>query len=222
MRRFCPHACSVTWEIKSEIVSAQQREPYPTTGPPNSLYVPTRVQFKSNSLGPDCKIHLPSWPSLSKDVYEYVPTQMCSKQNFHFPTCKTPETPTHTWSSVVSPSPRFSIDWFSKAVHFAALPKLLSALEIAEQLTQHIFRLICIPYDFISDWGPQFTQFTWKSCLKMGKVCPQLHDLCCYRPITLSSIAQLSAVCLPSHQRWRPLFPSADAATFGELLAPHC
>lgn len=99
---------------------------------------------------------------------------------------------------MVSPNPRFSIDWFSKAVHFAALPKLLSALEIAEKLTHHIFRLICIPYDIISDWGPQFT---WKSHLKMGKVRPQLHDLCCYRPITLSSIAQLSAACLPSHQR---------------------
>lgn len=90
-------------------------------------------------------------------------------QNFHFPPCKTPETPTHTWSPVVSPSPRFSIDWFSKAVHFAALPKLPSALEIAEQLTQHVFRLICNPYDIISDWGPQFTQFTWKSHLAWVK-----------------------------------------------------
>lgn len=51
---------------------------------------------------------------------------------------------------------------FSKADHFIALPKLPSALETAQLLTQHVFRLHGIPWDIVSDRGPKFTSRVWK------------------------------------------------------------
>lgn len=61
------------------------------------------------------------------------------------------------------------VDWFSKAVHFVALPQLPSALETAQLLTQHVFWLHGIPLDIVSDRGPQFTSRVWKEfCAELG------------------------------------------------------
>lgn len=61
------------------------------------------------------------------------------------------------------------VDRFSKAVHFVALPKLPSALETAELLVLHVFRLHGIPLDIVSDRGPQFTSQVWKAfCQALG------------------------------------------------------
>lgn len=43
------------------------------------------------------------------------------------------------------------VDRFSKAVHFVPLPKLPSALETANLLVSHVFRLHGIPMDIVSD-----------------------------------------------------------------------
>lgn len=53
------------------------------------------------------------------------------------------------------------VDQFSKVVHFVTLPKLPSALETANLLIQHVFRLHGIPLDIVSDRGAQFTFQVW-------------------------------------------------------------
>jgi len=61
------------------------------------------------------------------------------------------------------------IDRFSKAVHFVPLSKLPSALETAELLVHHVFRLHGIPMDIVSDRGPQFSSQVWRAfCGALG------------------------------------------------------
>lgn len=61
------------------------------------------------------------------------------------------------------------VDRFSKAVHFVPLPKLPTALEMANLLIQHVFRLHGISQDIVSDRGPQFTSHVWKAfCRALG------------------------------------------------------
>ncbi|KAM9332837.1 apoptosis-inducing factor 3-like [Pholidichthys leucotaenia] len=55
------------------------------------------------------------------------------------------------------------IDRFSKAVHLVLLPKLPSATETTNPVTQHVIRLCGIPMDNVSDQGPQFTSQVWKA-----------------------------------------------------------
>ena len=58
------------------------------------------------------------------------------------------------------------IDRFSKAVHYVPLPKLPSASEMADLLSQHVVRLHGIPVDIVSDRGPQFTSKVWQTFCK--------------------------------------------------------
>ena len=52
---------------------------------------------------------------------------------------------------------------------FVPLSKLPSALETADLLTQHVFRLHGLPLDIVSDRGPQFTSQVWKAfCRALG------------------------------------------------------
>lgn len=61
------------------------------------------------------------------------------------------------------------VDRFSTTVHFVPLPKLPTALETANLLITHVFRLHGIPLDIVSDWGPQFTSQMWKAfCQALG------------------------------------------------------
>uniref|UniRef100_A0A4W6C473 Integrase catalytic domain-containing protein n=1 Tax=Lates calcarifer TaxID=8187 RepID=A0A4W6C473_LATCA len=61
------------------------------------------------------------------------------------------------------------IDRFSKSVHFIPLSKLPSALETANLLIQHVFRLHGIPQDIVSDRGPQFSSRVWQAfCRAVG------------------------------------------------------
>ena len=61
------------------------------------------------------------------------------------------------------------VDWFSKAAHFIPLSKLPSALETANLLVTHVFRLHGIPVDIVLDRGPQFSARTWKAfCQALG------------------------------------------------------
>lgn len=46
------------------------------------------------------------------------------------------------------------MDRFSKMVHFGPLPKLPSAMETAEHLVVHVFRLHGLPTNIVSDRGP--------------------------------------------------------------------
>ncbi|KAI3355642.1 hypothetical protein L3Q82_004175 [Scortum barcoo] len=61
------------------------------------------------------------------------------------------------------------VDWFSKAAHFIALPKLPSARKTADLLTSHVVHLHGIPQDVVSDRGPQFISRVWKEfCRGLG------------------------------------------------------
>ena len=61
------------------------------------------------------------------------------------------------------------VDRFSKAVHFVPLPKLPTALETANLLILHVFRLHGIPTDIVSDRRPQFASQVWKAfCRGLG------------------------------------------------------
>lgn len=61
------------------------------------------------------------------------------------------------------------VDRFSKVVHFVPLPKLATALETANLLITHVFRLDCIPQEIVSDRGPQFTSQVWRTyCKALG------------------------------------------------------
>ncbi|KAI3364494.1 hypothetical protein L3Q82_011280 [Scortum barcoo] len=52
------------------------------------------------------------------------------------------------------------VDRFSKAAHFVALAKLPTARETADLLANHVVRLHGIPWDIVSDRGPQFISQT--------------------------------------------------------------
>lgn len=63
------------------------------------------------------------------------------------------------------------VDRFSKSVHFVPLPKLSTALEGADLLMSHVFRIHGIPVDIISDQGPQFTSQVWRAfCRAIGAI----------------------------------------------------
>lgn len=126
------------------------------------------------------------WPSLSQDVREYVAAcPVCARNK----TSNSPPSgllrplpvPSRPWSHIaldfITGLPPSSgktviltiIDRFSKAAHFVALTKLPTALETAQLLTQHVFRLHGIPLDIVSDRGPQFTARVWKMfCTELG------------------------------------------------------
>lgn len=52
------------------------------------------------------------------------------------------------------------VDRFSKAAHFVLLFMLPSALETANLLVDHVFRLLGIPRDIVSNRGPQISYCT--------------------------------------------------------------
>ncbi|KAK2897100.1 hypothetical protein Q8A73_013480 [Channa argus] len=136
--------------------------------PPGLLFVPSRVCSQvlqrahcskfSCHPGADRSIHLLRrhfwWPSLVKDTREFSPMVT------HCPGLP----PSHGNTSILT-----IIDRFSKAVHFVPLPKLPTATETAELLTQHVLRLHGIPRDIVSDRGPQFVSQVWKAfCKALG------------------------------------------------------
>ncbi|KAI2654750.1 Transposon Ty3-I Gag-Pol polyprotein [Labeo rohita] len=54
------------------------------------------------------------------------------------------------------------VEWFSKATHFIALPKLPSARETAVAVIDHVFHIHGLPTDVVSDRGPQFVSKFWR------------------------------------------------------------
>ena len=55
------------------------------------------------------------------------------------------------------------VDWFSKAAHFVAHPKLPSARETADLVLQHVVRIHGVSSDMVADRGPQFADRFWKA-----------------------------------------------------------
>lgn len=126
------------------------------------------------------------WATMEKDVKEYVlACTVCARgKTSHRPPVgllRPLPIPGRPWSHIalefvtgLPPSNGKTViltivDRFSKAVHFIGLPKLPSAHETADLLTNHVFRLHGIPVDIVSDRGPQFISQVWKSfCQALG------------------------------------------------------
>ncbi|KAK7887001.1 hypothetical protein WMY93_026622 [Mugilogobius chulae] len=126
------------------------------------------------------------WPSMNSDTREYVSAcSVCArnKSSHRAPAgfLRPLPIPQRPWSHIavdfvtgLPPSGGNTtiltvVDRFSKSVHFIALPKLPSALETADLLVLHVFRLHGIPLDIVSDRGPQFTSQVWRAfCRAVG------------------------------------------------------
>ncbi|XP_050924947.1 uncharacterized protein LOC108874699 [Lates calcarifer] len=126
------------------------------------------------------------WPSMSADTKEFVSAcSVCArnKSSHRAPAglLRPLPIPHRPWSHIavdfvtgLPPSDGNNtiltvIDRFSKSVHFIPLSKLPSALETANLLIQHVFRLHGIPQDIVSDRGPQFSSRVWQAfCRAVG------------------------------------------------------
>lgn len=130
------------------------------------------------------------WPSLHMDVREFVlACSICARNKS---TNQPPAgllqplaIPKRPWSHIaidfVTGLPTSQgmttiftiVDRFSKACHLVSLRKLPSALQTAQLLVKHVFRLHGIPLEILSDRGPQFVSQVWKHfCSALGaKVC---------------------------------------------------
>lgn len=126
------------------------------------------------------------WPTMTKDTKEFVSAcSVCarSKSSHQTPAglLRPLPIPRRPWSHIavdfvtgLPPSEGNTViltivDRFSKTVHFVPLPKLPSALETANLLVLHVFRLHGIPQDIVSDRGPQFSSQVWKAfCQALG------------------------------------------------------
>lgn len=90
-------------------------------------------------------------------------------------------TPNHPWPHIANDfltDPSVSegrntilvtIDRFSRAIMLIALPQLPPALQTAEVLFQHVFRIFGIPEDIVSDRSPQLMSKVWRNFMeKLG------------------------------------------------------
>ena len=123
------------------------------------------------------------WPGMTGDVREFVAAcSVCARSKAsHRPPAgllRPLPIPSRPWSHIavdfvtgLPPSEGNTviltiIDRFSKAVHYVPLPKLPSALETADLLSKHVFKLHGIPVDIVSDRGPQFASRVWSAFCK--------------------------------------------------------
>uniref|UniRef100_A0A3Q2EG98 Gypsy retrotransposon integrase-like protein 1 n=1 Tax=Cyprinodon variegatus TaxID=28743 RepID=A0A3Q2EG98_CYPVA len=119
------------------------------------------------------------WPTISQDTKQFVQSCPFCAQNKS--TNRPPAgllqplpVPERPWSDIaldfvtgLPPSQGMTtiltvVDCFSKACHLIPLRKLPSALQTAQLLVKHVFRLHGIPQDILSDRGPQFISRVWK------------------------------------------------------------
>uniref|UniRef100_A0A3Q2NTH6 Gypsy retrotransposon integrase-like protein 1 n=1 Tax=Fundulus heteroclitus TaxID=8078 RepID=A0A3Q2NTH6_FUNHE len=119
------------------------------------------------------------WPHMSRDIKNFVLSCPVCAQNK--PSNQRPAgllqplpVPERPWSHIaldfVTGLPSSNgmttiltiINRFSKSCHLIPLRKLPSALQMAQLLVKHVFRLHGIPLDILSDRGPQFTSRVWK------------------------------------------------------------
>ncbi|KAK7929110.1 hypothetical protein WMY93_005505 [Mugilogobius chulae] len=193
-----PSSCvvaSITWEIKSKVQEAQATDPDPDClYVPQSVRSQVLQWGHDSSFA--CHPGMGRtlvllrrhfwWPTMERDTRDYVlACTVCArnKTSNQKPAGRLHPlpVPSRPWSHIaidfVSGLPVSHgkaviltiIDRFSKSVHFVPLEKLPSALETADLLVQHVFRLHGTPLDIVSDRGPQFISQVWRGfCQALG------------------------------------------------------
>ncbi|KAK3540360.1 hypothetical protein QTP70_029553 [Hemibagrus guttatus] len=126
----------VTWDLMDEIQRQQQGEPTPPGCPPTKHYVPSNLRIR---------------------VMQWVHTSLCSGH----PDFVTDLPPSNRFTTIL-----VIIDRFSKACRLIPLKGLPTAMETAQSLFHHVFRVYGIPEDIVSDRGTQFTSQVWKAFCK--------------------------------------------------------
>ncbi|KAK3511603.1 hypothetical protein QTP70_011262 [Hemibagrus guttatus] len=175
------------------------------------------------------------WPSIVKDVATYVKSCSVCAQS------KTPKElpsgllqplpiPQRPWSHLsidfvtdLPPSNGFTtilviIDRFSKACQLIPLKGLPTAMETAQSLFHHVFRVYGIPEDIISDRGTQFTSQVWKAFCKQLDINVSLTSG--YHPQSNGQVERLNqeigrylrSYCGREQHRWSEFLPWAEYA----------
>uniref|UniRef100_A0A1A8D4D5 Gypsy retrotransposon integrase-like protein 1 n=1 Tax=Nothobranchius kadleci TaxID=1051664 RepID=A0A1A8D4D5_NOTKA len=175
------------------------------------------------------------WPTMFKDTKEYIAAcQTCARNKTSNQSPSGLLNPLHVpsrpWSHIamdfvtgLPPSRGFSVimtvvDRFSKACHLIPLKALPSAAESAALLVKHVFRLHGIPFEILSDRGPQFISRVWKdfaACLG-AKVAltsgfhPQSNGQC--ERMNQELGAMLRCLCSSNPSRWSLELPWIEYA----------
>lgn len=175
------------------------------------------------------------WPSLSNDVSMYVKScSVCARS-------KTPRKlpaglleplpiPQRPWSHLsidfVTDLPRSEgnttilviCDRFSKSCRLVPLKGLPMAMETAQALFHHVFRVYGIPEDIVSDRGSQFTSRVWKAFCKQLDINVSLTSG--YHPQANGQVERLNqelgrylrSYCSQEQERWAEFLPWAEYA----------
>ncbi|KAK3535399.1 hypothetical protein QTP70_012828 [Hemibagrus guttatus] len=175
------------------------------------------------------------WPSMVKDVANYVKSCSVCAQS------KTPKElpsgllqplpiPQRPWSHLsidfvmdLPPSNGFTtilviIDRFSKACRLIPLKGLPTAMETAQSLFHHVFRVYGIPEDIVSDRGTQFTSQVWKAFCKQLDINVSLTSG--YHPQSNGQVERLNqeigrylrSYCGREQHSWSEFLPWAEYA----------
>uniref|UniRef100_A0A8C1V5B8 Gypsy retrotransposon integrase-like protein 1 n=1 Tax=Cyprinus carpio TaxID=7962 RepID=A0A8C1V5B8_CYPCA len=175
------------------------------------------------------------WPNLTKDVSLYVKScSMCAQS-------KTPRKlpaglleplpiPRRPWSHLavdfITDLPSSNgcttilviVDRFSKSCRLVPLKALPTAMETAQALFQHVFRIYGIPEDIVSDRGPQFTSRVWQAFCKQLDINVSLTSG--YHPQANGQVERvnqeigryLRSYCSQEQERWNEFLPWAEYA----------
>ncbi|CAM4735482.1 unnamed protein product [Leuciscus chuanchicus] len=175
------------------------------------------------------------WPSMTRDVAIYV--KSC-------PVCAQSKTPKELPSGLLQPLPipqrpwsHLSIDFitdlplsngfttilviidrFSKSCRLVPLKGLPTAMETAQTLFHHVFRVYGIPEDIVTDRGTQFTSQVWKAFCKHLDINVSLTSG--YHPQSNGQVERLNqeigrylrSYCSHEQHRWADFLPWAEYA----------
>lgn len=163
----------LTWEVERTFWETQQQHPDPGTGPPNRLFVPDYSQLschpRMNKTIYPLRRHF-WWPTLDNDASSllHVPHVLRARHKSPAGLLQPLPMPGRPWSHIAldfasglpvskgNTAILTVVDCFSKAAHFVALSKRPTALEAANLLVNHVFRIHGLPSGIVSERGPQF------------------------------------------------------------------
>lgn len=193
---------ALRWQVEQEVQEALRGQSIPDGCPRGRLFVPQAARSLVLTWGHASRIACHPgvhrtlalvrqrfwWPSMAANVRTFIAACARSKTSHRPPAglLQPQPIPSRPWSHIavdfVTGLPLSEgndtiltvVDRFSKAVHFVPLPKLRSALETANLLINHVFRLHGITLDIVSDRGPQFTSQVWKTFCKALGATPSL------------------------------------------------